>query len=26
VRKLNEIKWLDHSNPVDPAHQQEPAQ
>jgi nitrate reductase alpha subunit len=24
VRKLNEIKWLDHSNPVDPAHQQEP--
>ena len=20
VRKLNEIKWLDHSNPVDPAH------
>jgi nitrate reductase alpha subunit len=24
VRKLSEIKWLDHSNPVDPAHQQEP--
>jgi nitrate reductase alpha subunit len=24
VRKLNEIKWLDHSNPVDRAHQQEP--
>jgi nitrate reductase alpha subunit len=24
VRKLTEIKWLDHSNPVDPAHRQEP--
>jgi nitrate reductase alpha subunit len=24
VRKLNEIKWLDHSNPVDRAHQEEP--
>src|SRR6185437_11548653 len=24
VRKLNEIRWLDHSNPVDPARKQEP--
>jgi len=24
VRKLNEVKWLDHSNPVDPARKQEP--
>jgi nitrate reductase alpha subunit len=24
VRKLTEIKWLDHSNPVDPAHRREP--
>ncbi len=24
VRKLTKIDWLDHSNPVDPTHQQEP--